>query len=301
MSNLGRNFNRFMVRNRNKGVPKLMLWIGIVNVVFYILFSFLQNMTLTAALSYNAAYICRGEIWRLFTYPLTSWMAFIGQDFGLGKLLLSCYVWYWTGSVVEGVWGRLKANLYYLTGVLLSGIAGLVLYLAFHLSIPMFALYLNSSLFLVVATLIPENRVLAFYFIPMKMRWMALICIAIDVFYIVRDVMAYTQYLGLGFAVAAVATEAIISFVVYLIFLWNQAGNLFGRRVNRYAPPRPPRQPAGNPGRTSRSTGQSYHHKCTVCGRTDVDCPGLEFRYCSKCKGYFCYCIDHINNHDHVQ
>ena len=44
-----------------------------------------------------------------------------------------------------------------------------------------------------------------------------------------------------------------------------------------------------------------YIHRCTVCGRTDTSHPELEFRYCSRCKGYFCYCEDHISNHNHVQ
>jgi hypothetical protein len=26
----------------------------------------------------------------------------------------------------------------------------------------------------------------------------------------------------------------------------------------------------------------------------------MDFRYCSKCSGYHCYCMDHINNHPHV-
>ena len=42
-----------------------------------------------------------------------------------------------------------------------------------------------------------------------------------------------------------------------------------------------------------------YHHKCAVCGRTDTDYPDLEFRYCSKCVGYHCFCEDHINSHIH--
>ena len=42
-----------------------------------------------------------------------------------------------------------------------------------------------------------------------------------------------------------------------------------------------------------------YHHKCAVCGRTDADHPELEFRYCSRCAGYHCFCQDHINNHIH--
>ena len=42
-----------------------------------------------------------------------------------------------------------------------------------------------------------------------------------------------------------------------------------------------------------------YHYKCAVCGRTDTDYPELEFRYCSRCVGYHCFCQDHINNHVH--
>ena len=46
---------------------------------------------------------------------------------------------------------------------------------------------------------------------------------------------------------------------------------------------------------------RGYLHKCTVCGVTDQDNPDMEFRYCSKCSGYYCYCANHINNHTHVQ
>ena len=42
-----------------------------------------------------------------------------------------------------------------------------------------------------------------------------------------------------------------------------------------------------------------YTRKCAVCGRTDKDYPNLEFRYCSQCAGYHCFCQDHINNHVH--
>ena len=42
-----------------------------------------------------------------------------------------------------------------------------------------------------------------------------------------------------------------------------------------------------------------YRYKCAVCGRTDADHPELEFRYCSRCAGYHCFCQDHIINHIH--
>ena len=44
---------------------------------------------------------------------------------------------------------------------------------------------------------------------------------------------------------------------------------------------------------------KGYHHKCCVCGKTDTDFPEMQFRYCSKCAGYHCYCQDHIFTHVH--
>ena len=49
----------------------------------------------------------------------------------------------------------------------------------------------------------------------------------------------------------------------------------------------------------AQTEDKPYTRKCAVCGRTDTDYPGLEFRYCSKCAGYHCFCEDHINNHIH--
>ena len=45
---------------------------------------------------------------------------------------------------------------------------------------------------------------------------------------------------------------------------------------------------------------KGYLHKCCVCGVTDADDGNMEFRYCSKCIGYHCYCMNHINSHEHV-
>ena len=57
---------------------------------------------------------------------------------------------------------------------------------------------------------------------------------------------------------------------------------------------------AGSYQATHATVRKPYTHKCTVCGRTDADDPTLEFRYCSKCKGYHCYCSEHISNHAHI-
>ena len=42
-------------------------------------------------------------------------------------------------------------------------------------------------------------------------------------------------------------------------------------------------------------------HKCAICGRTDEDDPGLEFRFCSKCNGNYEYCQHHLFTHEHIK
>ena len=41
-------------------------------------------------------------------------------------------------------------------------------------------------------------------------------------------------------------------------------------------------------------------HRCSVCGRTDISNPELEFRYCSKCAGAYEYCMEHLYTHQHI-
>ena len=93
----------------------------------------------------------------------------------------------------------------------------------------------------------------------------------------------------------------VVAVVNYLLFFWDDAMAMLGRSRERMAY------------RTSHQTIQfkkaqkdiqqrkGYLHKCAVCGITDADDPNMEFRYCSKCNGYYCYCMKHINDHVHVQ
>jgi hypothetical protein len=53
-------------------------------------------------------------------------------------------------------------------------------------------------------------------------------------------------------------------------------------------------------GQSVPRSGTQARFRCTVCGRTELTNPELEFRYCSKCAGYRCYCQDHIHDHTHI-
>ena len=52
---------------------------------------------------------------------------------------------------------------------------------------------------------------------------------------------------------------------------------------------------------SSAISNKPYRHKCTVCGKTELDDPNLEFRYCSKCNGNYEYCNEHLFTHTHVK
>lgn len=304
MSNLKRNINRFLVKNRDKGIPNLMLWIMITNAAIF--FISLFNPILPQLLRFDIRAVFEGQIWRLFTFPLT---AATGSG-SIFFVVLSLYVYFWIGKALESIWGTLKLNLYYLTGILLTDLAAILIYLIFDIPIIVFPSYLNATLFLAIATLVPEQKVLLFFIIPIKMKWMALVDIGVTVYEIVSNLLYFMGIFStpVWMLLIWLGTAAIIAFLNYLLYFGKDFLNLFPghktvRRQRPVSPPKTDAQPNPNWAKNYRNASgtRPYRHKCTVCGRTDTDCPDLEFRYCSKCAGYFCYCIDHINNHTHVQ
>ena len=90
----------------------------------------------------------------------------------------------------------------------------------------------------------------------------------------------------------------------FLIFFWCEIVDQIDRR-RAYARHRNSHQTiqfkSAVRQQRKKEAQQGYRHKCSVCGRTDTDCPDLEFRYCSRCAGYHCFCVDHIFNHEHFK
>ena len=279
MNELRKKWNRFLYNNSGKGIPNLMLFISIGTLIVYFFTIIDPSKVLYRFLCFNRTAILHGQVWRLITY------IFIPTSQGIWLFLL-LFAYYGIGRMVENVWGTLKFNLFYLCGVVIMDIAGLIL------NQTATTYYLNLSLFLALATMYPDNKVLLMYIIPIKMKYLAWVYLAFTVLDVVR---------GDFFSVFALLN--------YFIF--------FGSDVKNVLPgggtPRPhkkrPSAPSGHQRPNANwassyksSNGQKpYHHKCTVCGRTDTDYPDLEFRYCSKCSGYHCYCIDHIINHVPIQ
>ena len=289
MKKLRNRFDRFCFRHRDKGIPNLMMYVALGSALVYIINMIDKTYTLYNILCFDRAAILQGQIWRLFTYPLV---------FDMGGILytaigLICY--YSLGRAIENSWGTFRFNLFYFTGMLLMDIYCMIFGCAAS------ADYLNLSLFLAYATMYPDAQFLFLFIIPVKARIFALLDLLLMVFGLLMYPFPYNLF-------------SVIALANYFLFFGKDVVNVFpmswrlnARRLFQRGPAKPqkakpiPFRSAGSYQATVATPKAPYTHKCTVCSRTDVSNPELEFRYCSRCKGYHCYCQDHINNHSHVE
>lgn len=299
MKNLRRNIARFFYRNSDRGLPNLMMWIAIGNAIVYMLSAIDPSNLLYRLLVFDRTAILHGQVWRLFSYIFTYLLDSTGANLILGAVALLCY--HFIGKTLEQYWGTLRFNCYYLTGIVLSDIVGLLI------GIPVTTYYLNLSLFLALATIIPDTRFYVFYVIPVKAQFLAWFYLFFTVWDVVERLLAMFT-LGPSLQLLVFALYPLIALLNYILFFGEDILNIMPdfiryRSTKTQREYRAKQRPDPNWSRNYQSsTGEKpYRHKCTVCGRTDVTNPELDFRYCSRCSGYRCYCLDHINNHAHIQ
>ena len=278
---------RFCARHPRFGIPNLMLYIVAGNVIVYLLMMFTQRADANALafLSLNTAAVLRGELWRIVTY------VFVPGSSNMFMLLISLYFYYWIGSTLEQRWGTPRFTIYYLGGVVLT-IIGTLAASAISGNPYLFAAgadYVNLSMFLAFAVLFPDATVLLFFIIPVKMKWLAYLDAAMFAFDVVRCLLA-GNWGG--------ALLPVIALLNFAVFIWPEVHYMADRAAYRHRPQTVQFKRAAQQ-QQKQTRQQGYHHKCAVCGRTDTDYPDLQFRYCSKCAGYHCFCQDHIFTHVH--
>lgn len=287
MRSLNQKIDRFCWNHPRFGIPRLMLYIVGGNILVYLIAMMDRTGDFLGLMCFDPALFCRGQIWRLVTFVL------VPNTGGILWLAISLYFYYFIGSSLENAWGAGKFTIYYLTGMVLTCLYSLICYWITGDSELNTAYYLNMSLFFAFATLWPDQMVLLFFFIPVKMKWLAWADAALFAVGMIQDLAAGKIVLAL-IPLVAVAN--------YLLFCGEWLFDLVRpSRVQSRARQRVKtiqfRQAAKRTQAQQRAQG--YTRKCAVCGRTDRDYPDLEFRYCSRCVGYHCFCIDHINDHVH--
>ena len=265
-----------------------MMYIALGSALVYIMSLIDQTIALYYFLCFDRAAILQGQVWRLFTYALT---------FDMGNVLytaigLLCY--YSLGRAIENSWGTLRFNLFYFSGMIMMDIYCMIF--GGYANVD----YLNLSLFLAYATMYPDAQFLFLFIIPVKAWIFALVDLAI----VIMDLIVYPFPYNLF---------SVISLANYFLFFGKDVLNVvplsWRIKLSRLFKKQPaaPKRPkviqfdAAAYQAAKEAQKAAYTHRCTVCGRTDVSNPELEFRYCSRCKGYYCYCEDHISSHAHIE
>lgn len=242
-------------------------------VVLYLWAGFLapsDGQQLVERLSLVPSKVAAGEWWRPITFvalPPT-----VNPIFAAFAWLLFLFF----SSGLERAWGTARFTLFLVVGWIATIAASLL-----APDRPTMNGFIGVSVLLAFATLAPEFVLRLFFVLPVALKWIALVTWIVLGLEFVRGDAAERG------AILACATS-------WLIFLGPDAFRRARRRdgVRRVAAAVSParKRPAREP-----------FHRCRVCGRTDRSDPKLEFRYCDRCAGAPCYCMDHLRDHEHLQ
>ncbi|MBD5466042.1 MAG: hypothetical protein HDR22_09570 [Lachnospiraceae bacterium] len=261
------------------------------------------NSSFLGFLTLDPYAILHGQVWRLFTWIIVPPSGF---DF---FTLIMLYFYYSIGRSLEYAWGTFSYNVYMFSGMLFTIIGAFFLYAGCQLfgadqiaalgsmaggggisafytfaSYSFSTYYICMSMFLAYAITFPEMQVLLMMIIPIKVKILGIIYGVMMLYYVISA--GQLGILGIPTQVAIVSTllNAIIFFVV--------------TRKSFRTPNQIKRQREFK--KKTAKMRSITKHKCAICGRTEVDSPDLEFRFCSKCQGNYEYCSEHLYTHKHV-
>lgn len=263
---LERRFGRYAIHN-------LMYYIIIMYIIGFVIMH-MAPQVFWMYLSLDAGAILRGQVWRLFTFliypPTTSFF----------WIILVILMYYSLGRSLEAVWGAFRFNVFVFMGVIGLILAELIVYLVFGWEMHLDTTYLNMSIFLAYAATFPEEWFYIYFIFAVKAKWLALI----DGFFLL---------FGFVYGTMADRIAILLAMANFIVFF------CITRDHKRFSPKEVKRKQDFK-AQMMRPASRT-RHSCAVCGRTDAESPGMEFRFCSKCEGSYEYCMDHLYTHKHVK
>lgn len=291
MSKFERKFGKYAIKN-------LSLILVICYAVGYLISMIRPLEPVLSFLTLNPYAICHGQVWRLVT-----WVLIPPYSFDL-LTLVTLFFYYSIGRALERAWGDYRYNIYIFSGMLFTVVGSFVIWGYYALTTPnmtaeqmsylmqlvsmYFSTYfVNMSIFLAFSTTFPDVRVLLMFLIPVKVKWLG---------YVYGALLIYEFIFSSGVLRVVIA----VSLLNFVLFFFLQRKNRFGSpqmRVKQAAR----RREFNNEVKNETKAHSISKHKCAICGRTEMDNPDLEFRFCSKCNGNYEYCSDHLFSHKHVE
>ncbi|MBC8614219.1 hypothetical protein H8739_11125 [Blautia faecis] len=279
---LERKFGRF-------GIPNLTIYMIVCYVIGYALM--IVNPGILNWLSLEPAYILRGQVWRLVT-----WVLYPPSTSGVLWFAIAVLFFYYPiGTSLERTIGTFKYTLYILSGVIFTILGAFILYFLLGGNVLVgnvfSTYYISLSTFLAYAMCYPDMQVLLMFIIPVKMKWMAIFYVVIVVYEMIQYVMVGAWYLVIPIV------ASLLNFIIFY-FGTKDFSRYNPKEIHRRNEFRRAMEPQG---RMKSGSGSVTKHKCAICGRTELDDPNLEFRFCSRCNGNYEYCQDHLFTHTHVK
>ena len=292
--------------NQHNGLRRKLEKYAIPNLTLYLIIcygiGYLMQYLVPAGYQYlmlDPFLVLKGQVWRLVT-----WILIPPDSSNIFFVLITLYLYYSLGGLLERIWGTYKYNVYLFSGLLFTILGAFVLcgysvlmgaqptmytglYLLNNGSAVYFGqfstYYINMSIFLACAASIPDVQVLLMFLFPIKVKWLG----------IVYGIILLVNCIQGGIATWIVVIFSLLNFLVFFLRSKGKMHLSVGqiRRQQEFH-------------QKMRSAGQTKgitRHKCAVCGRTELDGDNLEFRFCSKCNGNYEYYQYHLFTHEHVK
>lgn len=272
LNKLERKFGRYAIHN----LTMYLLGGYVIGYgIYYLMPNLLNWLTLEPGM------ILRGQIWRIVSWVL------IPPSGRFLTIVIMMLLYYSLGNALERTWGAFRYNVYIFSGILFTVIGAFILYAItgglVGLGIFFSTYYINMSIFLAFAASYPDMELMLYFILPIKIKWMALV-------YAVM--ILYTMVKG-NIAVRVAIMASLLNFVIFFFSSRNMKPYTPKERARKTKFKQQSRPHMTYPG--------GARHRCAVCGRTELDDPTLEFRFCSKCNGNYEYCQDHLFTHQHVK
>ena len=266
-------------------IPNLTVYLLIGYVIGFGIMYLMPEMV--GYLTLEPALILRGQVWRLISWVL------IPPTGNLISLVFLVLLYYSLDTALERTWGSFRYNVYIFSGLLFTVLAVFGLYAFYYfrygVEVPLSMIgligtnYITMSIFLAFAAIYPNMEVMLYFILPIKMKWMALVYV----------VLAGYDFINGGIGIRVAIGASLLNFVIFF---------LSTRNFKRFGPREQARKAKfKKQSRPHMTYTNGAHHRCAVCGRTELDDPCLEFRFCSKCNGNYEYCQDHLFTHEHVK
>ena len=268
---------------------------AVSNLTMYLIFGYVAGYVISrlapGILNYlilDPYQVLHGQVWRLVT-----WVLVPPSTQGVLFYAIMMLFYYQLGMNLEHTWGVFRYNVYIFGGILYTVIGAVFTWLIMSMygnaeimgvlvGTQVSTYYICMSIFLAFAVCYPNMQVMLYFIIPIKMKWMAYVYALLMVLDLIQSTWPRR----------IVMVMSLLNFGIFF---------LSTRDLYRYSPKEVHRRKVYRQAVQRPQNAGITKHKCAVCGRTELDDPSLEFRFCSKCAGNYEYCQEHLFTHQHVQ